>query len=154
MKKLLLVLVAVMGLTFAASAQNNGQAIGVRFNGGNHYNGGEISYQTPMGANRLELNVGWANSDFVSLTGIYQWIGNITGDFGWFFGPGVNLGYCINHGFGVAAALEGGVEWNPSALPKWQFTLDVRPMWDFLKREGCAYNGFAIGGGFGIRYKL
>ena len=153
MKKVLLILVAVMGLTFAANAQYNGKAIGLRLNGGNHYNGGEISYQTPVGANRFEINAGWANSDFASLTGIYQWLGNITGDFGWFAGPGVNLGYCINHGFGVAAALEGGAEWNPQGIP-FQFTLDVRPMWDFIKREGCAYNGFAIGGALGIRYKL
>lgn len=153
MKKLLLVLVAVMGLTFAANAQYNGKAIGIRFNGGSASFGGEISYQTPVGANRFEINAGWANSDFASLTGIYQWLGNIAGDFGWFVGPGANFGYCINHGFGVAAVLEGGVEWNPQAVP-FQFTLDVRPSWDFIKREGCAYNGFAIGGALGIRYKL
>ena len=34
MKKLLLVLVAVMGLTFAANAQYNGKAIGLRLGGG------------------------------------------------------------------------------------------------------------------------
>lgn len=152
MKKLLLVLVAVMGLTFAANAQYNGKAIGVRLGGG-YYNGGEISYQMPMGSNRAELNLGWANSDFASATGVYQWLGNIKGEWGWFAGPGVNLGYCINHGFGVAAVLEGGIEWNPEALPL-QFTLDIRPSWDFLKREGCAYNGFAVGGALGIRYKL
>jgi hypothetical protein len=152
MKKLLLVLVAVMGLTFAANAQYNGKAIGVRLGGG-YYNGGELSYQMPMGSNRAELNLGWANSDFASATGVYQWLGNIKGEWGWFAGPGVNLGYCINHGFGVAAVLEGGIEWNPEALPL-QFTLDIRPSWDFLKREGCAYNGFAVGGALGIRYKL
>lgn len=152
MKKLLLVLIAVMSISFAASAQNTGKAIGVRFGGGWTY-GGELSYQAPLGANRLELNAGWANSDFASLTGIYQWIGNISGDFGWFFGPGATLGYCINHGFGVAAVVEGGVEWNPSEIP-FQFTLDARPSWDFIKREGCAYNGFGWGVAFGIRYKL
>jgi len=152
MKKLLLVLVAVMGLTFAANAQYNGKAIGLRLGGG-YYNGGEISYQMPMGSNRAELDFGWANSDFASATGVYQWLGNITGNWGWFAGPGVNLGYCINHGFGVAAVLEGGVEWNPDGIP-FQFTLDIRPSWDFIKREGCAYNGFAVGGALGIRYKL
>ena len=152
MKKLLLVLVAVMGLTFAANAQYNGKAIGVRLGGG-YYNGGELSYQMPMGSNRAELNLGWANSDFASATGVYQWLGNIKGEWGWFAGPGVNLGYCINHGFGVAAVLEGGIEWNPEALPL-QFTLDVRPSWDFIKREGCAYNGFGWGVAFGVRYRL
>ena len=152
MKKLLLVLVAVMGLTFAANAQYNGKAIGVRLGGG-YYTCGEISYQTPVGNNRAELNAGWANSDFASVTGIYQWLGNITGDWGWFVGPGANLGYCVNHGFGVAAVLEGGIEWNPQGIP-FQFTLDARPSWDFIKREGCAYNGFAVGGALGIRYKL
>lgn len=152
MKKLLLVLVAVMGLTFAANAQYNGKAIGLRLGGG-YYNGGEISFQMPMGSNRAELDFGWANSDFASATGVYQWIGNITGNWGWFAGPGVNLGYCINHGFGVAAVLEGGVEWDPNSIP-FQFTLDIRPSWDFIKREGCAYNGFAVGGALGIRYKF
>ena len=152
MKKLLLVLVAVMGLTFAANAQYNGKAIGLRLGGG-YYNGGEISYQMPMGSNRAELDFGWANSDFASATGVYQWLGNITGNWGWFAGPGVNLGYCINHGFGVAAVLEGGVEWNPDGIP-FQFTLDIRPSWDFIKRENCADNGFAVGGALGIRYKL
>ena len=152
MKKLLLVLVAVMGLTFAANAQYNGKAIGVRLGGG-YYNGGEISYQTPLGSNRLELDLGWANSDFLNGTGVYQWLGNISGDFGWFAGPGVNLGFCVNHGFGVAAVLEGGIEWNPQSLPL-QFTLDIRPSWDFIERAGCAYNGFAVGGALGIRYKL
>ena len=153
MKKLLLVLVAVMGLTFAANAQYNGKCLGLRLGGGNHYNGGEISYQLPMGSNRAEFDLGWANSDFASATGVYQWIGNITGNWGWFAGPGVNLGYCINHGFGVAAVIQGGIEFNPQSLPL-QFTLDTRPSWDFLKRDGCAYNGFSIGGALGIRYKL
>ena len=40
MKKLLLVLVAVLGLSFAANAQN----IGGRFGGGKGY-GAELSYQ-------------------------------------------------------------------------------------------------------------
>lgn len=145
-------MIAVMGLTFAANAQYNGKAIGVRLGGGVGY-GGEISYQTPVGNNRAEFNVGWQNNDFASFTGIYQWLGNITGDWGWFVGPGVNLGYCINHGFGVAAVVEGGVEWNPEGIP-FQFTLDARPSWDFIKRENCAYNGFGWGVALGIRYKL
>ena len=148
MKKVLLIMVAVLGFAFAARAQN----IGVRLGGGTGY-GGEISYQTPVGNNRVELDLGWRNSDFASLTGIYQWMGPIAGEFGWFVGPGVNLGYCINHGFGIAAVLEGGVEWNPEAFPL-QFTLDARPSWDFIKRENCAYNGFGWGVALGIRYRL
>lgn len=153
MKKLLLVFVAVMGLAFAANAQHTGNAIGIRFNGGSHAIGGEISWQTPLAGNRLELDLGWANRDFFSLTGIYEWCGPIGGQFGWFVGPGVNLGFCINHGFGAAIVAEGGIEWNPPAVPL-QFTLDLRPSFDFIKREDCAYNGFAFGGGFGIRYRF
>ena len=55
MKKLLLVLVAVMGLTFAANAQN----IGVRLGGGQGF-GAELSYQQGLGGmNRLEADLGY-----------------------------------------------------------------------------------------------
>lgn len=148
MKKVILILVAVMGLGFAASAQN----IGVRLGGGTAV-GGEISYQTPVGNNRVELDLGFSHGDFINLAGIYQWTGAIAGNFGWFVGPGANLGYCINHGFGIAAILQGGVEYNLQAVPL-QFTLDARPSWDFIKREGCAYNGFGWGVALGIRYRL
>ena len=148
MKKVILILVAVMGLGFAASAQN----IGVRLGGGTAY-GGEISFQAPMGNQRIELDLGFNYPDYINLAGIYQWKGAIAGDFGWFAGPGLNLGYCINHGFGVAALVQGGVEFNPQAIP-FQFSLDFRPQWDFIKREGCAYNGFGWGWAVGIRYRL
>ena len=158
MKKLVLILVAVMGMTFAANAQNN--AIGLRFGGGSNY-GAEVSYQTALGANRLELDLGTnlgsnlnlTDLSFFYLAGVYQWRGPITDWLGWFAGPGLNLGYCINHGFGVAALVQGGVEFNPQAIP-FQFSLDFRPQWDFIKREGCAYNGFGWGWALGIRYRL
>ena len=152
MKKILLVLVAVMGLTFAANAQYNGKAIGVRLGGGVGY-GGEISYQMPVGANRAELDFGYSSGQYLNFAGIYQWLGNISGDFGWFVGPGVNVGYCINHGLGLALLAQGGVEWNPQGVP-FQITLDVRPSFDFLMDKACAYNGFGYGFALGVRYKL
>ena len=72
MKKLFLVLVAVMGLTFAANAQDN--AIGVRLGGGQGYNA-EISFQKGLGVSRLEFDLGyhnWENAGSFSLAALYQ----------------------------------------------------------------------------------
>ena len=54
MKKVFLVLVAVIGFAFAANAQNN---LGVRLGTGSYGHGAEISWQHGMGSNnRLELD--------------------------------------------------------------------------------------------------
>lgn len=149
MKKLLLVLIAVMGLSFAANAQD---AIGVRLGRSNGY-GGEISYWKGLGSNRLEVDLGFSGGDYINLAGIYQFKGNIANDFGWFAGPGLNAGYCINHGFGLAILLQGGVEFNPSSLPV-LFSLDFRPSFDFLIDKNCGYSNLGYGFALGIRYKL
>lgn len=152
MKKILLVFIAVLGFAFEAYAQNG--AIGVRLGGGSSLYGGEISYQLPViGNNRVELDLGFSGNEYLNLAGIYQWTGPITGDFGWYVGPGINLGCCIHHGFGIAAILQGGVEYNFPTIPL-QLSLDARPSWDFIKREGCMYNGFGWGIALGIRYKI
>ena len=151
MKKVFLVLIAVLGFAFAANAQNG--AIGVRLGGGSALYGGEISYQLPVGNNRVEFDLGFSGNEYVNLAGVYQWTGPIAGDFGWYAGPGVNLGYCIHHGFGIAAILQGGIEYNFPSIPL-QLSLDARPSWDFIKREGCVYNGFGWGVALGIRYRF
>lgn len=148
MKKLLLILVAVMGMTFAANAQN----IGARFSEGTGH-GGEFSYQQYLGENRVELDAGYSSGQYINFAAAYHWTFPIAGDFGWFIGPCVNVGYCINHKLGLAAGAQGGVEWNPSNLPL-QVSVDGRPLYDFLMDPACAYNGFAYGVALGVRYRM
>ena len=149
MRKLVLILVAVMGMAFAANAQN----IGVRLGGGTGY-GGEFSYQQFLGNNnRIELDLGYSSGQYLNFAAAYQWTFPIAGDFGWFIGPCVNVGYCINHKLGLAVGAQGGVEWNPSNLPL-QFSVDARPLYDFLMDPACAYNGFGYGVAFSVRYRM
>lgn len=156
MKKLLLVLVAVLGLSFAANAQN----IGGRFGGVGTAHaagfGAELSYQHYVAnANRLELDLGFSrsNDNYINFAIAYHWVMPIAGDFSWFIGPAVNLGYCNNHNFGLAAGVQGGAEWNPKNAPI-QLAIDFRPVYEFLLPEHCAYNGFGYGGAFSVRYRI
>lgn len=151
MKKVIAIFLSVLGFAFASIAQNG--AIGVRLGGGNALYNAEISGQIPVGNNRIELDLGFSGNEYINLAGIYQWTGPIAGNFGWYVGPGVNLGFCIHHGFGIAAILQGGFEYDFSSIPL-QLTLDARPSWDFIRREGCVYKGFGWGVALGVRYRL
>ena len=93
MKKLFVALVAVFAMAATANAQDN--ALGVRLGGGQGY-GAELSYQRGLGGNRLELDLGWSSNDHhtaLSLTGIYQWTGEIGSGFGWYAGVGAHVGF-------------------------------------------------------------
>ena len=87
MKKIIIAIVAVFAMTTAANAQLSG--IGVRLGGGQGY-GAELSTLWNFG-NRVEIDLGWGSHDNYtdfSLTGIYQWTGEIGSGFGWFAGVG------------------------------------------------------------------
>lgn len=150
MKKVMFLLVAVFGLSFALNAQN---WIGVRGVLGSS-SGAELSWQHGLGNNRMELDFGWATHDshgYYNLTGIYQWTGGIVNNLGWFAGVGANVGYwdgydSKNLGLGVLA--QAGLEYNFN-IPI-QLTLDARPQWDII---GAA-SGFGYGVAFGIRYRF
>ncbi len=151
MKKVMLLLVAVLGLTFAVNAQN---WIGVRGAFGSSY-GAELSFQHGFNAhNRLELDLGWNRHDtygYYNLSGVYQWMGGIANNFGWFAGIGANAGLWdgYNDGkFGLGFLAQAGLEYNFQAVPI-QLTIDFRPQWDVL---GAA-SGFGYAGAFGIRYR-
>ena len=150
MKKIVVLFVAVFALGFAASAQD---AIGLRFGGGSSY-GAEISYQKGLGSNRAEFDLGANLPDlnFFYLAGVYQWKGEITDWLGWFAGPGAKVSFCKNHGVGVALALQAGLEANFADFPL-QFTLDIRPEYEFVLPKECV-NSFGWAGALGIRYKL
>ncbi|MBQ2508288.1 MAG: hypothetical protein II532_00780 [Bacteroidales bacterium] len=151
MKKTLLVLVALVTLGFTANAQN---ALGVRIAGGDGY-GAELSYLHGMGTGRLELDLGYAGNDWgsaFSLTGTYQYVGNITGPFNWFAGVGGHLGFwTYNNGndadFSLALVGQLGIEFVPSAIP-FQFSLDVRPRFYLIPQTDFYWGGVALG----IRY--
>lgn len=86
----------LIGLAFNAQAQDiSKNAIGLRL-GDNDGFGGEISYQRGLSdSNRLELDLGWRNSnhvDAIKLAGLYQWVWNIDGGFNWYAGVGGGLG--------------------------------------------------------------
>lgn len=95
MKKLFLLSIAVLGFAFTSNAQEISEnAIGLRL-GDSDGLGAEISYQRALGDNnRLEVDLGWrSNSNFnaFKLTGIYQWVFPLDGDFNWYVGAGGGL---------------------------------------------------------------
>lgn len=97
MKKLLIVLMAFVGsFQFVNAQEIANNALGIRV-GDNDGFGGEISYQKKLSENnRLELDLGFRNKDefgdAFKLTGIYQWVWNIDGQFNWYAGFGAGIG--------------------------------------------------------------
>src|SRR5690606_17438398 len=97
MKKLLLLSFTLLGFAFASNAQEiSPNAIGLRLGDSDGLGvGAEISYQRALGdANRLEIDLGWRNSthyDAFKLTGLYQWVFPIEGNFNWYVGAGGGL---------------------------------------------------------------
>lgn len=148
MKKIVVLLVAVFALGFAASAQ---EAVGVRLGGGQGY-GAELSWQHGLGGNRLEADLGISSGDSCTrfnLTGIYQWTGEIGSGFGWYGGFGLSLGVGNNSDFALAGVLQGGIEYTLSAIPL-QFSLDIRPKLRLLPSTDFRWGDIALG----IRYKF
>ncbi|MCB4797546.1 outer membrane protein [Neotamlana laminarinivorans] len=95
MKKLFLLSLTILGFTTTINAQNIAEnAIGLRL-GGSDGLGPEVSYQRALSDNnRLELDLGWRSArdyDGFKLTGLYQWVWPIEGDFNWYAGVGGGL---------------------------------------------------------------
>ena len=151
MKKIIIAIVAVFAMSTAANAQLSG--IGVRLGGGQGY-GAELSTLWNFG-NRVEIDLGW-NSDEgytgFSLTGIYQWQGEIGSGFGWFAGVGARLAYWnweVTDDSDIALGLAGqaGLEYQFSAIPI-QLSLDIRPCFWLLPDTEFHWGDIALG----IRY--
>ena len=165
MKKVILLVVAVMGLAFAAKAQNN--AIGVRFSGGNQWYCGEISYQRSLGAPyRFEADLGYRVDDYFDigylfLTGVYQLHLDISAakNLGWYFGFGARLeifnydGHSYNHPINFAGAVgvvgQVGMDYHFNAIPL-QLALDFRPCLYLVPTTVFRWADF----GLSIRYKF
>jgi hypothetical protein len=166
MKKLLFTAIMLVGLAFSAEAQNfSKNAIGLRL-GDNDGFGGEISYQRGLSANnRLEIDLGWRNSNYVDafkLVGLYQWVWNIEGGFNWYAGVGGGVGSWSydkngfsNSGTFVLVAGDLGIEYNFQEAPI-QLSLDIRPEF-YLNNSGdnkFRENNFGPDLALGIRYRF
>ena len=138
-------------------------AIGLRLGDSDGF-GAEISYQKSIGRyNRAEFNLGWRDSrefDAFKLTGVYQWVHQLDGNFNWYYGVGGGLGSVEfepvpdgedNDGLFVFAAGDIGVEYNfdiPLLL-----SLDFRPEIGLIGYDGFD-NGFDFDIALGIRYQF
>ena len=161
MNKTLFTLLICLVIGSIAMAQNISEnALGLRLGDNNGF-GVELNYQRGLSqANRLELGLGIRTAsdyDGFKLTGIYQWVWVLDGNFNWYAGAGGGLGsysyknlppgFKDNDTFFFAAGSL-GVEYNfdfPLIL-----SLDVRPEIGF----GSYYDDFDFDLGLGLRYQF
>ncbi|WP_026474077.1 hypothetical protein [Alkaliflexus imshenetskii] len=158
MKKLGLIALVFLLLAPIASVAAQDRAIGLRFGGGN-FVGAEISYQTPFGRDRLELDLGIKSTNhwsYWNLTGIYQWVMPIEAGFNWYLGLGPSLGnssysgpYERKDGVYLALALNAGIEYNFAEIPL-QLSIDTRPELVLVDVDSRGWFGLALG----VRYKF
>ncbi|MDR0547631.1 MAG: hypothetical protein LBG77_08680 [Dysgonamonadaceae bacterium] len=160
MRKILLVMVLAVSGMFAANAQVDGNAIGLRLG-----YGAEISYQHALGdANRLELDLGTSiGSGYfgAGLTGAYHWVfdlSTLSKGFNWYVGPGAHFALWnykavgsiegrTDFALGIAGQI--GIEYNLENIPL-QLSLDYRPVFYFLPSTGGGWDSIC----FGVRYKF
>ena len=162
MKRFFVTAIACLGFAAFTNAQDiSDNAIGLRLGDSDGF-GAEISYQRALGGdnNRLELDLGWrSGNDFdgFKLTGIYQWVWNLDGNFNWYAGAGGGVG---SYGFdnlppGVDdsetfffLAGDVGIEYNFD-IPL-QLSLDARPELGF----GDFRDDLDFDIALGIRYRF
>lgn len=152
MKKLLLVVIAIVGLTFAANAQN--KAIGLRAGGGQGY-GTEISYQQGLGGiSRLEADLGFYGYSTFGLALIYQIHNDIPAvpNLGWYAGVGGRVTMSTYYGtyFSIGAVAQAGVDYNLKPLINFplQVSLDIRPCLYLYPSTAFYWGDIALG----VRY--
>ncbi|WP_309612898.1 hypothetical protein [Flavobacterium sp.] len=166
MKKIILSAFMLIGLAFSTHAQDiSKNALGLRL-GDNDGFGGEVSYQRGLSkSNRLELDLGWRNSnhvDAMKLVGLYQWVWDIDKGFNWYAGVGAGLGRwsydqggASDSGTFLLAAGDIGIEYNFQEAPI-QLSLDFRPELYFNdnRKDFDNYNSFGPDIALGIRYRF
>lgn len=160
MKKLLLATFAFFaGFAFMNAQEIADNAIGLRLGDDDGF-GAEISYQRALGGNnRLELDLGIRsgnNYDGFKLTGLYQWVWNLDGNFNWYAGAGGGVGsYSVDVPGGedfddtfLFLAGDVGIEYNFD-IPL-QLSIDIRPELGF----GDFRDDVGIDLALGIRYQF
>lgn len=138
-------------------------ALGLRLGDSDGF-GAEISYQKSITrSNRVEVDLGWRDSrdfDAFKLTGLYQWVRPLDGNFHWYFGVGGGLGsvdfeplpeFDEDDGLFIFGAGNIGVEYN--------FEIPLLLSLDFRPEIGLVgYNGFSDNLDFdialGVRYQF
>jgi hypothetical protein len=135
MKKTLLFAFLLLGTVFAQAQDISKNALGLRL-GDNDGFGGEVSYQRGLSSEtRLEVDLGWRNSnhvDAIKIAALHQWVWNIDGAFNWYAGVGGGLAswsvekkYGNDSGTAIFGAGDIGIEYNFD-VPI-QLSLDFRP---------------------------
>ncbi|ADV51054.1 hypothetical protein I2486_18770 [Cellulophaga sp. E16_2] len=170
MKLLKITLIALLVFPMFMSAQSmSDHTIGLRL-GDSDGLGAEISYQKSLStSNRLEVNLGFRDSrayDAFKISGLYEWVLPLDGDFNWYYGVGGGLGNVnferrvsennpngeeVDGGLFVFAAGNIGVEYNfdfPLVI-----SLDMRPEIGLLGYSEFSDN-FDFDIGLGIRYQF
>lgn len=85
----------------------------------------EISWQHKLkDENRLEFGLAFDDNQFL-VSGLYQWVYELKGDFNWYFGVGGVLEKRAARNYTLAAAGDLGIEYN-FEFPL-QLSFDVRP---------------------------
>lgn len=152
---------ATLGVALTMSAQNiSKNAIGLRFGGSDGF-GTEINYQRAIAeAKRLEFGLAWHSHDDydgIKLTGLYEWVWVLDGNFNWYVGAGGGFGQADfnNHNsenydnelFGFIAGVI-GLEYNFD-IPL-LIALDLRP--EVLFGDHIDNLGFDLG--LALRYQF
>ena len=96
MRKLFVFTILALGATLTMSSQEIAEnAIGLRLGDSDGF-GAEISYQRAiLDNNRLEFGLGWRDADDFNafrLSGLYQWVFQLDGNFNWYVGAGGGIG--------------------------------------------------------------
>ncbi|MFV0542036.1 MAG: hypothetical protein ACK5MZ_12510 [Aestuariibaculum sp.] len=157
MKNLFVLSMVVFVFTLTSNAQEISEnALGLRLGDGDGF-GTEISYQRALGDNnRLEADLGWRsgkNVDGFKITGLYQWVFPIEGNFNWYVGAGAGIGN-YNYEFEgnddnetfISLGGDIGIEYSFD-IPL-QLSLDLRPELGF----GDYNDDLDFDIGIGVRY--
>lgn len=148
MRKLVFTLSIMLSVVFFANAQAKGNAIGIRTG----YSDSEISFQHALGdANRLELGLGTNYLWGATLTGVYQWVWDLSSlapGFNWYAGGGAALGLHSSSSFGVGVMGQIGVEYN-FEFPL-QLSLDYRPIIFLVPAFHDSFSSACLG----VRYRF
>lgn len=161
MNTLFLATLAFIGFATVNAQEVSKNIIGLRLGDSNGFSA-EISYQKGLSDNnRLEINLGLRNSnnyDGFKLTGIYQWIWILEGNFNWYAGAGAGVGsYNLDKPFNdrnddseisIFVAGNTGIEYNFD-FPL-QLSIDARPEFGF----GDFRNDLDFDIALGARYRF